>query len=98
MSYFESPSEASRHVESLLAAGYERDDVQVFTATPVAMQVTHRPVVSLDMGDGEETPSEMAAAVSLDENATPESEREESGLGDSAKSKPFLSTLFVSRE
>lgn len=37
---------AARMVESFLEAGYKQERIRVFSATPLQMQIVHKPVVS----------------------------------------------------
>ena len=55
VSNFDTPEEASRHVEELLEGGHPRDSISVYRASPLVMQVTQRPVVSF----GEVSKGEM---------------------------------------
>jgi hypothetical protein len=44
---FDGPDEAAKLVETLLESGFGRERLRVFAASELAVQVTHRPVVSL---------------------------------------------------
>ena len=46
-----SPQEAARHIESLIASGFEQDRIRAFYADRIEMQVSHRPVVALVGGE-----------------------------------------------
>ena len=43
----ESPDQAAHFVESLIESGFEQERIRVFTGAELAMEVHHRPVVSL---------------------------------------------------
>jgi hypothetical protein len=48
----ESPDQAAHFVETLLESGFDQDRIRIFGGDELAMQVHHRPVVSLLNADG----------------------------------------------
>lgn len=47
IAFFDTEAEAAEHVESLLEAGCEHDNVSVFTIKALATEVRYRPVVTI---------------------------------------------------
>jgi len=58
--YFVTLEEANRHIEERLESGCGRDSISPYRATRLKMQITHRPVVSLEDGNGVQIPAEYA--------------------------------------
>jgi hypothetical protein len=67
----EGPEAAVQFVETLLESGFEQERVRVFGGDELQMQVSHRPVVSLIVGNSrgrkEEAPQEEEVAEALPE-------------------------------
>jgi hypothetical protein len=67
----EGPEAAVQFVETLLESGFEQERVRVFGGDELQMQVSHRPVVSLIVGNSrgrkEDAPREEEAAQALPE-------------------------------
>jgi hypothetical protein len=47
VSIFDTPEQAAAHIEDLLEAGCASEGITAYRATPLAMQVRQKPVVSL---------------------------------------------------
>lgn len=52
IAFFETEDEAAAHVESLLDAGSEHENISVFTIKALATKVRYRPVVTIVRDDG----------------------------------------------
>jgi len=63
VSYFNTLEEATRHIEGCLEAGCGRDNISAYRATRLNMQVTQRPVVSFEEGNGDALARETAPDV-----------------------------------
>jgi len=71
----ESPDQAAHFVETLLESGFEQERIRVFGGEEMAMQVHHRPVVSLMNSTGrgrKEEPLQEEAPQSQEEQEAEE--------------------------
>lgn len=95
---FTEPHEAERYLEQLLVDGVPPDAVRVFNAVELDMQVSHRPVVSLNTG-GEQAqaapqPQDPAPAAANSEiqqpGAVPEANGAAAGPTTETREQPFV--------
>lgn len=75
LNVLQSPKEASRHVESLLEAGFEQARIRVFNGDEMTMTVAHRPIVALVSGGS--SSSGGNSGTSHDDHASEEESQEE---------------------
>ncbi len=77
LTLFDSPTEAERHVESLLDSGLEQERLRVLAGAEVDPQVSRRSVVALPIGNGHgPTPSGNGSGRARSVFATAEREDE----------------------